>query len=181
MGEIKPFKKHKLVIAVLSVLHDRTAEIVNALTDEFGPADFRSREIPFTYTEYYNREMGSDIERFFLSFKKLISPDELSEVKIHTNYLEKFFSIQDSEGNSRRVNFDPGILNLSHLILASTKDNVHRIPLNGGIYGEVTLGYKDGAFTPYPWTYIDYRSPEYSEILSVIRDIYKADISGLST
>lgn len=91
MGEIKPFKKHKLIIGVLSVLHDRLEEIVNALTEEFGPVDFRSREIPFTYTEYYNREMGSDIERFFLSFEKLISPDELSDVKVHTNYLEKFF------------------------------------------------------------------------------------------
>ena len=121
--------------------------------------------------------MGDDIERYFLSFERLIFPDELADVKIHTNYLEKFFSVQDGEGLSRRVNFDPGILNLSHLILASTKDNVHRIPLKDGIYGEVTLGYRDGKFEPYPWTYRDYCSPEYGEILSSIRDIYKKDIS----
>ena len=177
MGEIKPFKRHKLVIGVLSVLHDREGEILKALTDEFGPADFKSEVLPFSYTSYYNREMGDDIERFFLSFEKLIPPDTLADVKTHTNYLEKFFSVQDGDGFSRRVNFDPGILNLSHLILASAKDNVHRIPLKDGIYGEVTLGYKEGKFEPFPWTYRDYCSPEYGQIFSSIRDIYKKDIS----
>ena len=177
MGEIKPFKKHKLIIGVLSVLHDREGEIIKALTDEFGPADYKSEALPFLYTSYYNREMGDDIERFFISFERLILPDELSDVKIHTNYLEKFFSVQAGEGLSRRVNFDPGILNLSHLILASSKDNVHRIPLKEGIYGEVTLGYKNGEFEPMPWTYRDYCSPEYWQILSCIRDIYRNDIS----
>lgn len=178
MGEIKPFKKHKLIIGVLSVLHDREGEIINALSDEFGPIDYKSDVIPFSFTSYYDSEMGRDIERFFLSFERLIIPDELSDVKIHTNYLEKFFSIQDAAGLSRRVNFDPGILNLSHLILASTKDNVHRIPLKEGIYGEVTLAYKNGNFEPLPWTYPDYKSPEYGEIFSRIRSIYRENISA---
>ncbi len=178
MGEIKPFKKHKLIVAVLSVLHDREAELINALTEEFGDIDYKSPVLPFCCTSYYNREMGNNIERFFLSFKNLILPDKLSDVKIHTNYLEKFFSVQKDSRIYRHVNFDPGILNLSHLILASTKDNVHRIPLDRGIYGEVTLGYKNGKFEPFPWTYRDYRSPEYGKILSLIRDIYKKDISS---
>ncbi len=177
MGEIKPFKKHKLIIGILSVLKDREGEVIKALTDEFGPVDYKSEIYPFSYTSYYDREMGGDIDRFFLSFERLILPDELSDVKIHTNYLEKFFSIQNGEGLSRRLNFDPGILNLSHLILASTKDNVHRIPLKEGIYGEVTLGYKNGSFEPFPWTYLDYRSPEYGEIFSRIRDIYRENIA----
>lgn len=178
MGEINTFKKHKLIIGVLSVLHDREDEIINALTEEFGTVDYKSTILPFTYTSYYDKEMGGDIERFFLSFEKLISPDELSDVKIHTNYLEKFFSIQEAgKGSMRKVNFDPGLINLSHLILASTKDNVHRIPLKDGIYGEVTLAYKGGGFEPYPWTYIDYKSPEYTKIFSEIRDIYRQDLS----
>ncbi len=178
MGEIKPFKKHKLVIAVLSVLRDREGEIINALAEEFGPVDYKSNVIPFSYTSYYNSEMGEDIERFIISFEKLIYPDELSDVKIHTNYLEKFFSIQEADKLTRKVNFDPGILNLSHLVLASTKDNVHRIPLKEGIYGEVTLGYRNNAFEPFPWTYPDYRSPEYGEIFNYIRNIYKQDLAG---
>ena len=178
MGDIKPFKKQKLIIGVLSVLHDREDEVVNALTEEFGEADYKSGLLPFTYTSYYNSEMGEDIKRFFLSFSKLVSPETLADIKIHTNYLEKFFSIQDtSRGMLRKVNFDPGILSLSRLILASTKDNVHRVPLKDGIYGEVTLSYRGGKFEPFPWTYPDYRSSEYSRILKEIRGLYREDLN----
>jgi uncharacterized protein DUF4416 len=177
LGEINSFKKHKLIVGVLSVLRDREDEVINTLSEEFGKVDYKSENLPFTYTSYYDREMGPNIERFFLSFEKLISPEKISDVKIHTNYLERFFSIQEAgKGAMRKVNFDPGLLNLSHLILASSKDNVHRIPLKEGIYGEVTLAYKEGTFEPFPWTYIDYKSPEYTNIFSEIREIYKKDI-----
>lgn len=39
----------------------------------------------------------------------------------------------------RKVNLDPGYLEPSKLVLASTKNFSHRIYLNQGIYGEVTL------------------------------------------
>ena len=42
----------------------------------------------------------------------------------------------------RPVNIDPGYINESRLILASTKDFSHRIYLRDGIYAEVTLNYR---------------------------------------
>ena len=176
MGDIKEFKKHKLIIAVLSTLKEGEGEIAKTMNNEFGTIDFKSMVIPFSYTSYYCREMGHGIKRFFLAFENLILPDELADIKIHTNYLEKQFASKSSEGLLRKVNLDPGILNLSHLVLASTKDNVHRIPLKKGIYGEVALGFRNGNFEPYPWTYPDYRSLEYNNIFKQIRDIYRKNI-----
>jgi hypothetical protein len=132
--------------------------------------------LDFNYTDYYNNEIGNEIKRFFVSFKELISPSSISAVKIASNNLEKLFIEKDSCKEKRKVNLDPGILNSSRLILATTKDNVHRIPLKDGIYGEVTLIFQKGKFEPLPWTYIDYRSPEYCEILLKIRTIYKINL-----
>ena len=177
MGEISFFQKHKLIVGILTTLYDRIDEIIKTLSDEIGEIDFVSDLMDFNYTDYYNSEMGDNIKRLFVSFRKHADPSSLAKIKIHTNYLERLFITRDHENNElRKVNFDPGMLCSSRLILASTKDNVHRIPLSDGIYGEVTLIYRRGKFEHLPWTYADYKSDEYSIVLSRIRDIYKADL-----
>ena len=174
MGEINIFRKQKLIAGILSSLPGRKDEILKVLSEEFGPVDYLSREILFTYTCYYNREMGDSITRFFVSFRDLVNPENLSDFKVRTNCLEKMFSLQTSdEKYNRKVNIDPGILSQSRLVLASTKDFSHRVPIKNGIYGEVTLIYRGGRFEPLPWTFPDYRSDEYLEILSEIREIYR--------
>jgi len=57
-------------------------------------------------------------------------------------------------------------------VLATTKDNAHRIYLGQGIYAEVTLIYRGRRFCPLPWTYPDYASGDYDPILRVIRERY---------
>ena len=174
MGEIKDFQKHKLIAGILSSLPGRKDEILKVLTEEFGEIDFISRELLFNYTDYYNNEMGDVITRFFVSFRDPVDPVELSDIKIRTNYLEKLFSVQgDEKSFYRKVNLDPGLMSASRLILASTKDFAHRIPLRDGIYAEVTLIFRSGRFETLPWTFPDYRSDEYLEILTQIRDIYR--------
>jgi len=172
MGQIHAFKNEKLIIGVLTTVPEQISQIQYVLQGRFGPLDFESDEIDFTYSEYYNREMGPDIKRFFLAFKLLVPPNELAAIKHTTNEIEQQFI---SEGN-RKVNLDPGILNLSRLILASTKDNMHRIPLQNGIYSEVTLVFMHGAFQSLLWTYPDYTSEEYKSIFTEIREIYKAQL-----
>ena len=81
-----------------------------------------------------------------------------------------------SESGNRKVNIDPGLLNLSRFILASSKDGPQRIPLSGGIFAEVTLVYERGGYRPLAWTYPDFRSPEYLRILGEIRKLYKAQL-----
>ena len=68
------------------------------------------------------------------------------------------------------------MLSMKRFILATSKDNGHRIPLQKGIYGEVTLLFVNKKFQSLPWTYIDYQSEEYSKVLEEIRIIYKNNI-----
>ena len=180
MGEIKCFPLYKLITGVLTTVSSKKGEILETLTKEIGEIDYISSFLDFKYTDYYNKEMGDDIKRFFVSFKNLVEPSSLAEIKIQTNRLETQFIENGQGGNvSRKVNFDPGILNLSRLILASTKDNAHRIPLNKGIYGEITLLFNKDDIKPLPWSYIDYQSREYREILFEIRNIYKSDLKKI--
>lgn len=126
--------------------------ILNILSKKFGKIDYKSTPILFTYTDYYNKEMGEKIWRFYISFDKLIYGYELGKIKLITNNIEKKFS----KNNKRNVNIDPGYVSLANLVLATTKNYSHRIPLNKKIYAEVTLIYENKKFNTLPWTYPDY-------------------------
>jgi hypothetical protein len=54
--------------------------------------------------------------------------------------------------------------------LASTKDHAHRIYLADGIYAEVTLSFRAGAWQPFDWTYPDYRRPDFHEFFTRCRE-----------
>ena len=169
MGEVEAFRREKLVIGVLTGNSDLLDSLGRRLEKYFGPIDYRSEPLPFTYTDYYTVELGKPLVRCFYSFSRLIDPEELSGAKIVTNELESHSATQ----KKRKVNLDPGILSLHRLILASTKDNGRRIPLKNGIYGEITLIYMNGGFQDLDWTYPDYRSEEYKNIFFQIRDRYR--------
>jgi hypothetical protein len=172
MGIPAPFNPEKLVMAVLTNRIDGMPGILDDLREEHGPTDFMSGPIPFTYTHYYDGEMGEGIMRFFASFQRLVPPDSLAAVKLRSNAREERFR----QGRGRTVNLDPGLLCLSRFVLATTKEGSHRIPLSSGIYAEVTLVFEKGSFRPLEWTYPDYRSGEYIGILNGIRGLYKAQV-----
>jgi hypothetical protein len=68
---------------------------------------------------------------------------------------------------------------MAKLVLATTKNHGHRIYLREGIYGEVTLTFRNGDFCPYPWTYPDYASEPVIEIMRSIRRIYRSQTQAL--
>lgn len=147
------------------------------LERKFGKIDFQSQILSFSHTDYYAEEFGQDLKRKFISFQKLITPQQLAGIKILTNKIENYLS---REGK-RRINIDPGYLDLSKLILATTKDYRHRIYLNKGIYAEVTLFYQGKSFQSWEWTYPDYRTPEYIAIFNQIRELYAQQTKGNKT
>ena len=173
MGDIFHFKPENLLIGVLSSIDDVAHELKVSLEKHFGPVDYTSPELDFNFTSYYDNEMGSSIKRWFYSFEELIDPAGLPDIKILTNELEKQWLF---DGN-RKINLDPGLLDLNRLILATTKNVGHRIPLQKGIYGEVTLIFMKKEFHSLPWTYPDYKSAEYTEILLEMRRLYKTKLN----
>lgn len=173
MGKIKPFDKEKLIIGIIyNSFYFNIENIKTELERNFGFIDFESNVLDFKHTDYYNDEMGENLKKIFFSFKDLIYPNTLSSIKIKTNKLEENFFIN----KGRKINLDPGILSLAKLILASTKNFSHRIPLNDGIYGEVTLSFKNGKWVTFPYTFPDYQTNEYLDIFQSIRSIYKNQI-----
>ena len=172
MGKIQKTRPVKLISGLIFKEQDYFEQAKQSLVKRFGPLDYQSPVLEFDYTDYYARELGTNLKRSFLSFKRLISPSELPKIKIYANSIER----KISKAGLRLVNIDPGYLDQSKLVLASTKDYSHRICLGHGIYAEVTLIYRNKAFRPLDWTYPDYKSSEYNSIFNQIRDLYAAGI-----
>lgn len=123
------------------------------LEELFGPIKKQSQPFPFeSYSKFYSKEMGSGIKRCFLSFERPYPRGALHDAKLATNRLEKTFA----RGDGRAVNLDPGLLTPSSLVLASARSRYHRIYLGKGIYGELTLLFREKEYQPLPWTYPDY-------------------------
>ena len=154
MGRIKKNLPVKLFIGFIFKNEPALNRAEDILKKRFGKIDFSSAILPFLYTSYYEREFGKDLKRKFISFGNLIPPQRLSRIKLITNKIEAKLSAD----TGRLINIDPGYLDLSKLILASTKDFAHRIYLDKGIYAEITLCYQDKSFRSREWTYPDYRS-----------------------
>lgn len=169
MGTIRHPDKVKLVVGLLSEDTVLFRKVKEQLEGRYGAVDSESLILDFGHTNYYREEMGENLKRIFYSFKRLVDPADIYKVKLRTNLIEKRFL-----ANGKRViNIDPGYLNLSKLVLFSTKDYIHRICLNKGIYAEVTLFYKDDTYNPWPWTYPDYKTEVYIKFFNSIRAIYK--------
>jgi hypothetical protein len=195
MGKIRKCRPVKLICGFIYSEETSLAKAKRLLELRLGKIDFQSREFAFNYTGYYESELGSNLKRRFLSFKKLIRPEALPAIKVFTNRVEdklaqinferrSAFSVQrvrrtqnteriTPNEKNRSINIDPGYLDMAKLVLATTKDFCHRIYLGSGIFGEITLVYRKDSFQPWEWTYPDYRSREYIETFNRIREIYR--------
>ena len=172
MGTIKKHLPVKLVIGLIFKDNKIYVKVKSLLERKFGPIDFESQTLDFIHTDYYEKEFGKGLKRAFVSFKKLISPHQLPTIKTNTNHFEARFS----QNKLRRINIDPGYLELSKFVLATTKDYRHRMYLGGGIYAEITLFYRRGSFCPWEWTYPDYRTDAYIKIFNTLRQTYVEQI-----
>lgn len=165
--EHRPYQKVLLFMGVLST-KDFPEELKTKLEEAFGPIAIVTDPFPFDFTDYYVPEMGEGIERFFLLFSRLVSPDQLADIKTITNALEAEWS----EEGGRKINLDPGTLSEANIILATTKNRAHRIAIGKDLYAELTLMYQNHSFVSFPWTYADYRSPRVQETLLAFRKEY---------
>lgn len=174
MGKITEHAPAKLITGFIfkdESVFNKTKDI---LRRHFAVIDFESQTLAFTHTDYYEKEFGKNLKRKFISFKDLILPQSLPKIKIYTNKLEKRLSIS----GLRLINIDPGYLDLSKLVLASTKDYKHRIYLDKGIYAEVTLFYQNKSFRAWDWTYADYKTQAHLTIFNQLRQIYAEQIKS---
>lgn len=154
------------------------------LERKFGKIDFISERFNFSFTRYYEEEMGRPLYRRFVSFEALKNPAEFAAIKLFCIKVEKklahpsriwFVAPTDAK---RTINIDPGYINEGKLVLTTTKDYYHRIYVGRGIFEEVTLYYKDSNFQDLATTYPDYKTPEYKEIFLILREKYRKQLKN---
>jgi hypothetical protein len=175
MGAVTSPAPVKLLIGVLTSIADILPEVEKRLSSVYGAIDSRSGQFPFEYTRYYNKTMGHPIYRYFLGFEKLIEPLSIADIKIVTNGMESRFAAEWTQV-PRPVNLDPGYIEESKLVLASTKNFYHRILIARNIYAEVTLHYERGAWRTLPWTFPDYASENYHSYFVALRKLYREQL-----
>ncbi len=173
MSELKEPDPVKPVAAIFSAHRRHLAEAARKLEEKIGPIDFISQEYVFDQTDYYREEMGWPLIKRFFAALELMDPVELVSLKIRTNELENEFRTSNS---LRQVNIDPGYISAERLVLATGKNNVHRIYLGQGVWADLTLIFETGEFKTLPWTYPDYASTEVRSIMADIRRKYQDQI-----
>lgn len=159
----------KLIAGILACDEEVLSAARTSLEAALGEIDLVSDIWPFDQTSYYADEIGPRILRQFVSFTQLIDPGELADIKHQTNALEQELARSLALPFPRPANLDPGIIEPSKLVLATTKNYSHRIYIGRKMYAEVTLVYDKGLWQPLPYTYPDYRSPQYFEFFSKVR------------
>lgn len=171
MAETKPFSPVKLICSIISSreLFFKTAE--DYLFQTFGPIDLKSPLFEFNFTDYYEKQMGKNLKRKFISFDPLYLPEKLSEIKVKTNTLEEKIR-EELKVSYRAVNLDPGYLTPSALITATAKDFAHRIPLRLGIYAHLELLFSKKGARTLEWTYPDFKTEGYQKFFLEVRKIY---------
>jgi hypothetical protein len=155
----------KPVVGILAASVELIEDACSAIAEILGEVEERTDAEPWAVSDYYGAEMGTEIWRCYASLGELAPADRLAAWKLESNRLEERWTA----GGKRRVNVDPGYVDLLRLVLASTKDAGHRIYLGGGIFAEVTLRYENGAFRPWPQTYPDYAAPRAVEFFTRVR------------
>lgn len=174
MGDIHAPSPVVLLIAASSRHEEALALGLRQSEVRFGPPALISDAFDFTETNYYDAEMGPGLKKQFWAFAEPIDPGRLAAIKRQTNEWEAEYAGLKIHTEPRPLNLDPGYLTLAKLVLASTKDHAHRIYLGDGIYAEVTLSYRGGAWRPFEWTYPDYRRPDFHAFFSRCRELLRA-------
>lgn len=162
--------KHPMIKLIVGLLYPESDPGLKdwsraLLEEDFGEIERESPAFSFDFTDYY-RAIAPKLLRRFFSFKALRIPD-LIGWKRKALSMEAVSSKNRKSG--RRVNVDPGYLDGARLVLASTKDNAHRIYLGEGIFAEVTLCRRKNAWVGFPYTFPDFRSGVYDAFLDDVR------------
>jgi hypothetical protein len=176
MGTPREPQKVKLFIALLFEPRFDISALLVRLHERFGEEEFRYGPVDFSWSDYYATEMGDHLKKLYVSYATAIDRETLPSVKLFTNSIES----EHMALGKRIVNIDPGYIARDKFVLASTKDFYHRLYLADGVYGEVTLHFRKGAFRYFSWTYPDYKEQGVQELLvraraGLVGDIRKSE------
>lgn len=162
----------KLIVAVLWTDQVKLLAALDAMCDAWGEIDFTGPDRPFDSTDYYDQEMGGRPQRRLVSFRQLVPPESLRQMKLFANAIEDDLA----EAGARRVNLDVGYLDHAKIVLGSLKCAGQKIHLGDGVYADLVARFRDGRYQPFDWTFPDFRDGRYDTELLAIRDEYRRQL-----
>ncbi|RLE39659.1 hypothetical protein DRJ17_00505 [Candidatus Woesearchaeota archaeon] len=169
MAHTKPIPKVKLFIGIMYVNETFFNKAVEILKQSFGEVEDISESYNFNqFTDYYNNEMGDGQVKRFIVFRDLIDRDELANIKHLTNKIEDDFAVN----GKRLINLDPGYLTEHNVVLASAKEQPHKVSIGMGMFGDVVLVYRSGNYRSYFKTFADYKTEFVQKYLLSVRKKY---------
>jgi len=181
MAQVRPVPPVKLIVGMLSQSELLFEAAREKMPIGWGVIDIVGEVLPFDYTDYYFKQMGAPLLRQFVSFERLIDPGALAPIKHQSNAWEEELGQLES-GRAlkveRPINLDPGYVEPSKLVLATTKNYSHRIYIGEALYAETTLRYHQGRWDTWPFTYPDYGGGAYDEFLTKVRDRLMEQLSS---
>jgi hypothetical protein len=167
----------KLFVAALWTDAAVLQHAISALSARWGETDFTGADHPFDMTDYYEPEMGRQLNRRLISFAALAPPDCICAAKHFSNDIEDRLA-----GNKGRlVNLDVGYLDHNKIVLASFKGAGQKIYLKDGVWADLVARYREGLYRPFEWTFPDFRDGRYDRELAAIRQIYKRQLRNISS
>lgn len=137
--------------------------VARILEDAFGSFDLTS-----PLFQDYTPEKGEG-HRIFFSLKKLHPASRLARFKEDAMLLEQEFFMKKGK---RSVNLDPGYLDATKVVLASSKEGGHKIALTDKIYADLILDYAGETFRSFDWTPADFKSERYFEYFKELRAFF---------
>ncbi len=175
MAKPHPAEPTKLFVAVLWSDEDALNRAIAQLCEHYGEIDFTGADHPFNMTDYYEPEMGKDLKRRFVTFRRLLLPENLRQAKHVCNSIED--RLAGKKG--RRVNLDIGYLDHNKIVLASFKNAGQKIYMGDGVWADLVARYRSGHYCSFEWTFPDFRDGRYDQELAVIRQTYLEQLRAI--
>ena len=163
----------KAVLGVLFQEEEYYQELQHHLETVGVEIEFESESLRFDSTDYYEKEMGTELRRIFLSLKGIFPVEESVLFKLETTEWEHRWR----ESGLRSLNLDPGYLDLSRVVLLSGKEGSHKIYLRNGVWADLVLLKDKGGYRNFPWTFPDIRIGRYDDFFLQLRAEFKKEKS----
>ncbi len=149
------------------IMFSRRKYLENAIKDlikKYGQIQKESEEYNFSkFTKHYEEEMGKNILKKIIVFKKKISEKELVKIKHNITEIEKRYSTK----GKRRVNIDPGLVCSSGVFLATRKNKRFKKLLAEGVYSHKVLSFEKGKTKYFFHTFKDYQTDLVAKVLHI--------------
>lgn len=154
----------KAILFLLTAQEALAGPVLSEFSKILGPVELQSPWHPFTHSSYYEEEMGKNLKRCLVGFKNIFEPHRLAELKTLAGRLE---------GKKRKINADPGYVDLFKVILASGKAGGQKVALTAETYAYPILRFEKGNWHPFAWTFPDFKEETYYRNLLKIRENLK--------